>query len=219
VGQPLDRLRGNLTRLAEATDRPLAVFLQEATRGDDWTIPGYEAYSGPHSGDGDSNRILVRKGAEVLDSGHVRVPGDGWEWNGRKRTMRVFVWVAVRHEGKVHVLVCVHRIPNGPRPALPVNREAWNAEHRALVSLVADLGARWPDAAITLGGDWNAGMGEDPSYPFSLRALADDIGAGDVAVLGIDGFMTVNGRIRRVEKLDDKHGSDGHRPVVGTVVA
>jgi hypothetical protein len=219
VGQSLEDRRDNVSRLATVTGGPLAIFLQEAQRGGpDWTVPGYVGYTGPEAGDGDNNRILVKKGVEVIDSGHVRVPGNGWEWNGNEKPMRVFVFVIVRWQGQVYVLICVHRIPNGPKPAIDRNEAAWNAEHRALVNLVGDLRESASNATYVLGGDWNAGEHDMPEYQYSLASLAQDI-AAKMFVLHIDGFLLINGRMVEVEKLDNKFGSDGHRPVMGEVIA
>ena len=73
---------------------------------------------------------------------------------------------------------------------------------------------------VVLGGDWNAQWDALPFYQFSLQALAKHgILADDVRIIHIDGFMVVNGRVRDVERLEDKFGSDAHRPVVADVVA
>jgi hypothetical protein len=194
VGQSLEDRRDNVSRLATVTGGPLAIFLQEAQRGGpDWTVPGYVGYTGPEA-------------------------GDGWEWNGNEKPMRVFVFVIVRWQGQVYVLICVHRIPNGPKPAIDRNEAAWNAEHRALVNLVGDLRESASNATYVLGGDWNAGEHDMPEYQYSLASLAQDI-AAKMFVLHIDGFLLINGRMVEVEKLDNKFGSDGHRPVMGEVIA
>jgi hypothetical protein len=212
-------MRGNLVRLAEDTGRPLVVLLQEAGRGEGWTIPGYNEFSAPASAgpDHDMNRVLVRTDARVLDDGWVQPEGDGWVWNGNDRAVRTYPWVAILHDGGVHVFVSVHRIPLGPRPGNLKNRAAWAAEHRALVRLSDELSSRWPGATVTLGGDWNAGLAELPSYQFSMRSLMEDVKASDAGVLGIDGYVVVNGAVVEVRKLADKYGSDGHRPVVAVV--
>lgn len=221
-GQPLDRVRDNVARLAKDTGQPLAIFLQESARDNTrWTIGGYVAYTGPDAGDGDNNRILVLDDAEVLDSGHFRVPDGAWTWNGNDKPARVFVWVAVRWRGRVWVLVVVHRVPNGPVPLIHMNNEAWKAEHKGLVDLDDTLAKRWPNAVFAFGGDWNATMREMPDYRYSMRSLQKDLGVtgkGE-AVIAIDGFLVRNGEVLDAEKLDEKYGSDGHRPVVVKVEA
>lgn len=220
VGQPLNRLRDNLTRLAKDTKRPHALLLQEARRGD-WTIPGYENY--PDVVDPvvkpDNCRILLRDDAVVLDSGTVRVPGDGWVWNDNEKPMRTYPWVAAEWDGQVVVLVSVHRIPNGPKPPRTRNNAAWVSEHRTLTTIARELSERFDGAPVVLGGDWNAGLSAQPGYAFSLRSLVADLGATDVAIPGIDGFVAIGAELEDAEHLKDKYGSDGHRPVVGTVVA
>lgn len=221
-GQPLDRVRDNVTRLAKDAGQPLAIFLQESARDNTrWTIGGYVSYTGPDAGDGDNNRILVRDDVEILDSGHIRVPDGAWTWNGNDKPARVFVWVAVRWRGRVWVLVCVHRAPNGPKPQINMNANAWIAEHKALLDLADRLKKRWPNATIAFGGDWNATMREMADYRYSMRSFqkALDIRGKGEAVLHIDGFLMWNGEVLDAEKLAKKYGSDSHRPVVVKVLA
>lgn len=220
-GQPLDRVRDNVTRLAERFN-PLAIFLQESSRDNvRWTAGGYVAFTGPDEGLGDNNRILVQQGAEVIASGHFRVPDGAWTWNGNDKPARVYPWVAVRWQGRVWVLVCVHRVPNGPQPSIGMNKNAWNAEHVGIIELKARLMDRWPNAVFAIGGDWNARMNDMPEYRYSMRSLQKSLdvpGKGE-AVLHIDGFLVDNGEVTDAEKLDQKYGSDGHRPVVVKVMA
>jgi hypothetical protein len=217
VGQPLDRLRDNLTRLAKDTGRPHALLLQEAKRGG-WSIPGYQNII-PDDPEvkPDNCRILLRDDAAVLDSGAVRVPGDGWVWNDNEKPMRTYPWVAASWDGQTVVLVSVHRIPNGPIQPRPRNNAAWGSEHRTLTKMGRDLSDRF-DAPVVFGGDWNASLGEQPSYAFSLRSLTADLDATAVAIPGIDGFVAVGAELEDAEHLKDKYGSDGHRPVTATAV-
>jgi hypothetical protein len=220
VGQNLDSLRENMNRLVRVTNEPLGVFLQESKRAPvDWAIPGYKGHAAGVSfgEDHDNCRILVRNEVQILARGAEKVPGEPWEWNGNQKPTRVFPWLLVKWNGQVYLLICVHRIPNGPAPHIDANARGWVNEHWTLVRMVEEITRDHPGATAILGGDWNAQMSDMPEHPASLKSLRDRLDA-QARILHIDGYMVINGLALHVEKLEGKFGSDAHRPVVGEVV-
>ena len=222
VGQTRKSARGHLATIAGA-HTPDVVFLQEAKRLDGNMLDGFLNIAGATQlgEDHDNCRILLREGAfELVTFGAWKVPGPTWVWNGKDKPTRVFPFVVARRvtDGRVFVLVSVHRIPGGPVPGIAANRIPWAEEHDALILGVESLWRyQYPAATVVLGGDWNARADDKPEHPESLASLARDLGGAHVAVKHIDGFLTLGGQPRDVRKLDDLHGSDGHRPVIGKV--
>lgn len=207
-GQRVGALRESVGRLLADTGRPAALLLQEARhwpRG--WEPRGYRAL--PSDGD---MAIVLRDDAEVIASGTWTVPGGGWVWNGKDRGPRVWPWVVARFGATTVALVNVHQIPNGPNPYITRNARAWASGQRMLAEKVPAL-ARKYGCPVVLGGDWNARMDASPEHPASMLTLADSLGA-KVRVRYIDGFLIVGAGAGKAEKLEDKYGSDAHRPVV-----
>lgn len=219
-GQSVRARRENLIRLADDTGRPALIYVQEGSRGDAWTIPGYTAHRGsPALGpEHDSCVILVRNDGRILDKGAWKVPGGQWTWNSRRRAPRVWPWVVVDFDGLTIAAINVHQIPNGPTPWRDDNARAWNAGHRLLLDKVPDLARRFPDAVVVPGGDWNARLDAKPDHPASLLTLAEQLGALP-RLRHIDGFLVVGGHAGPPERIESKYGSDAHRPVVVEVRA
>lgn len=218
VGQPLDRLRANLIRLAKDTDFPDVICLQEAKR---WkgSIPGYETVRAdserPEAG---STVLLVRKRAlDVVREVSVEVGGPDWigPKHGDIHQPRVFPGAVVRDTvtpGRVDVLG-LHRNPGGPDSR---NEAAWNAEHRAILEWADQREANAAFRPKVLLGDLNSRRGANADDPQSLASLAKRLDAR-LITRGIDGGLVIDGDVKDVEELEDGYGSDGHKPVRFTV--
>ena len=219
-----DDLRDNLRRMmSDASDalgeKIAAACLQEVW---DWegSIPGYQPVRTPRGMFGPEGRSTQWLLLDDLDyrAGFRQAPGE-WIWNGNRKAPRVFPRVSFQHAGKTWDLTGIHRVPNGPKPQIDMNRAAWNAEHSLIEQWQTNIQERRPKHLRALFGDWNAGADEDPGYPYSIARLAKEIGC-QTAMRHIDGAL-VDQRleVRELQRLEGKYGSDGHRPVIMTLVA
>lgn len=218
-------LRDNVRRVvADAGDvlgAPLvALCLQEVW---DWdgTIPGFipiRARLEDFGAEGRSTQWLIRDDAEILHTGFRQVPGGDWTWNGNRKQPRVFPRVVIRWDRQVWDLVGVHRIPGGPEPAIDLNRTGWNAEHTMLDTWQARIADNRRGEVRALFGDWNAAEDERPGYPYSIASLAESVNA-EAALRHIDGALVAGAGVRDLQRLENKYGSDGHHPVVMTLVS
>jgi hypothetical protein len=204
----------NLLALVTFLGFPRFLVVQEAKRFTG-TIPGYKAYRAPshlaESADDRSTMFLVRRGTRVIDEDWTAVPGGRWNYQGNPREPRVFgkLTLALGRKSRQKLLDVygIHRIPGGPKPERPLNREGWIAEHELLETWGRDeRNAIWC-------ADWNTTEDREADDKFSLKSLAADLRA-KMHVLGIDGFLTRGLKVLKVKKLKNKFGSDAHYPVV-----
>lgn len=208
--------RQNLMALAFDTNRPHVIALQEARRFNG-TIPGYERHDVDEPGNPESDNcvLLIRKeGVQVKRERDIDVKGPAWigPKHGLKHPPRDFPGITVEVDGQRWDVVNVHRSWTG---GLRHNMGSWTAEHRALVSF-ADRRAQFaPNRPLAFVGDWN-GRRSDPRR-FAMRDLNKSIG-GRLLLKGIDGAL-VRGCRGRARRLDEKYGSDAHKPVEITLTA
>jgi hypothetical protein len=218
ANQRLDTLRGNLTRLAEDTGQPHVMALQEVENFGG-TVPGYQrvvAEPTPDNREADSCVLLVRRDLRVVRERHLLVKGGAWRWH-REHPPRVYAAATIEASGRRWEVMGVHRIPGGPLAGIKENRQPWAAEHSAIEARVFKRADRAGHPQV-LAGDWNDRA--DNAHPLSVASLAERLGGQLVLPKGgIDGAIVIGCRVVHAEKLDDKYGSDAHRPVVITLSA
>lgn len=208
VGQEPEEIRSHLVELAEETEGPAGIFLQEARRFNG-SIPGYRRIAEDDTREQeDSNSVLlVRHDLEVMHEHYVRVKGPHWVGpkQGKSHPPKVHVGATVRHQDQPWVLLDVHRIPNDLRNPLAVDLE-WLALRRW-------ASHRTEGRPLAMIGDWNA-----RHVDLDLREFAAHIDA-EIHLRGIDGALTRNCTVTRVRELKGLYGSDAHHPLVITLEA
>lgn len=217
VGNP--DWRANLTLLANDTDRPHVLALQEAYRFGG-TIRGYRRLACSHRDDNDAQSTIVLVRDDVPVTRHRCLHVDGPDWIGPKHGIRhdprTFRDLTVEVDGTRFDVLAVHRTPGGPQPGIKANAASWAAEDAEIVSWATRREARHPDRPQVVIGDHNGRTGDD--RPLGIGDLAARLGA--VARLrGIDGALVAEAGKVTARKLDGRYGSDAHEPVVVTVTA
>ncbi len=203
VGQGGRRLRQNLRRMFKDLEYPEIVALQEATglhRGF-FRYRRIAADRFPRR-EANSNVLLVRRrGVKVIRRLRLAVDGPDWRGpkHGRIHPPRVFIGAIVEVAGQRFDILDVHRAWTGGEH----NLATWRAEHRQLVAWVRERREHRP---VILPGDHQRGGGQELAAALEAEALIN----------GIDGFVTVNAD-GRARKATASYGSDGHRPVIGTI--
>lgn len=216
ANQGTGTLRDNLTRLAEDTGQPHVIALQEV-KNFGGTIPGYQrvvAKPTPDNREADNCVLLVRSDVKVVRERHLLIEGGAWTWT-RAHPPRVYAAATIEEDGRRWEVMSVHRIPGGPLAGIKENRPAWAAEHSAIEARVSKRAGRAGHPQV-LAGDWNDRADND--HPLSVASLADRMDGQLVLPKGgIDGAIAIGCRVVDAQKLEDKYGSDAHRPVVITL--
>lgn len=202
--------KGNLEALADDLNYPDVIAVQEGRRFD--RVPRrYVRYVVEEEGnpEADSCILFVHQSLNVPIVRNLQV--DGPDWIGPKHGLvhppRDFPGLTVEKDDFKWDILNVHRTWTG---GLRKNMGAYRAEHDNLLAYAARRFDAQPHRPLVFLGDWNSRK-HDPR-PLAVSGLAKRMGADEVLIRGIDGALVRNAR-GWATKLDQKYGSDGHRPV------
>lgn len=208
---PRPSVRENIEQLIEDTSEPKIVSLQEASEFHG-TVKNYTRVAPIGSPDDENCVILVRNDLRIERLHMVDVDGPDWVGpkHGKVHPPHIFPGVTVfdgspSGHDQYWVFLNVHRLSNRDR-----NPEACRHEMQALTEWALRRPRHRP---LVMNGDWN-GRHTDPDLKqFAVQA---DL---DFNLHGIDGAMTRNVEVLKLNKLSKLYGSDVHEPVLLTMKA